>query len=500
MISKDIIDYCLENNKNIKRYDFNKITSRRLDDFLKDEKILSNNDIFNLWCNKFNINHDNINFFDFNKATLNKVSWDFINFYQMIPFDENNKTIKILISDPFEMDKIALIERLFQKKADVYVKESEELNQLINLLSIDDKDQKSDYDKVIKLIDSLIKTSTEYHASDLHFEINDKNVGLLFRIDGDLRKLMTIDLNSYHQLITKIKILSDLDITITNFPQDGHFLYQKGNYKIDVRVSFIPTIDGERLVMRFFNTSEDIVNLDQLGFLDYQLDDVYSATKGGGIIFVTGPTGSGKTTTLYSLIKYLKEEERNIITVEDPIERKIEGITQIPLALMDYPIILKSIVRQDPDVIMLGEIRDQETAKMAVRLAQTGHLIISTIHTNDSIGVINRLENMGIPKYAIVDTIKLIISQRLVRKPCRYCFDKEEHCNYCHHTGYDGRAMIAEVIKFDQKIKDLIMKDNYRNLILEYKNGCFLKDTASYLIKENIVSLSDIIQTGIEVE
>ena len=283
------------------------------------------------------------------------------------------------------------------------------------MIAIDTNEKRQkDYDKVLKLLDSLIKTANNYHASDIHFKVSRKSVDVFYRIDGVLRQLLSIDLNSYHQLITKIKLLAGLDITISMQPQDGHFAYQKNNYKSDIRVSTIPTIDGERFVLRIFNMEDSVTSLEELGFNEQQLKDILDSLHGGGIIFVTGPTGSGKTTTLYALIDLLKKEQYNIMAVEDPIERRINEITQIPLNMLDYPTILKSIMRQDPDIIMLGEIRDVETAKMAVRLAQTGHLILSTIHTTDSIGVIARFENMGIPKYLIVDAIKLVISQRLL--------------------------------------------------------------------------------------
>ena len=500
MLINDIKEYCLSENISLGTLDLKRITSRRLDLYLKEEKYWTEEQLVAFWMRYAGVEKEHISFFDFNQKTLKHITWEMMNFLQVIPFDEGGRVVKLLVSDPYQMAKIALIEQLFLKRAVLYYASKEEITQLINLIAIDSSDQKQkDYDKVIKLLDSLIKTVNNYHASDVHFKIAKKNVEVCYRIDGVLRKVLTIDLNSYHQLVTKVKLLAGLDITISLQPQDGHFVYQKNNYKSDIRVSTMPTIDGERLVLRIFNIEDEVESLESLGFSEEQLNDIKSSLAGGGIIFVTGPTGSGKTTTIYAFIDYLKRMNLNIMAVEDPIERLIEEITQIPLNMLDYPTILKSIMRQDPDVIMLGEIRDADTAKMAVRLAQTGHLILSTIHTNDSLGVITRLENMGIPKYLIVDAIKLVISQRLLRKPCEAChYTEKDTCHICHHTGYVGRMMIAEVIKFDNTIKNDIMKSNYKQLILEYKKGSFLNDQIKNKLAQNLITMEEVTRSGIE--
>ena len=499
MIINDVKEFCLSENIKLGTLDLKRITSRRLDLYLKEEKYWCEEQLVKFWLKYAGVQNTHLNFFDFNKKVVSALSWEMINYLQMIPFDENSRVVKILLSDPYQMDKICLIEQLFQKRSELYYSSKEDIMQLINLIAIDMSDKNQhDYDKVLKLLDSLIKTANNYHASDIHFKISKKCVDVYYRIDGVLRQLLSIDLNSYHQLITKIKLLANLDITISMQPQDGHFAYQKNNYKSDIRVSTIPTIDGERLVLRIFNMEDEITSLDDLGFNEEQLSDIKSSLNGGGIIFVTGPTGSGKTTTLYAFIEMLKTKNLNIMAVEDPIERRIEEITQIPLNMLDYPTILKSIMRQDPDILMLGEIRDTETAKMAVRLAQTGHLILSTIHTTDSIGVIARLENMGIPKYLIVDAIKLVISQRLLRKPCSACHGTSGGCSVCHHSGYQGRVMIAEVIKFDQQIRNDIMRPQYKQLIKEYKKGSFLNDQARKMLEENLITMEEVTRAGIE--
>ena len=334
--------------------------------------------------------------------------------------------------------------------------------------------------------------------SDLHFDIKNNKGQLFFRKDGILFKFMDFDLSLYNKIINKIKLESNLDITLTNKPLDGYWHYIRGKNKIDIRVSMIPTIDGERVVLRLLNYQSKNKSLKELGFTNKQYQDIISCLNGGGIIFLTGPTGSGKTTTLYSILEFIKNHNKNIMTVEDPIEKKVEGISQIPLNSLDYSEILKNIIRQDPDVIMIGEIRDSETAQMAIKLAQTGHLVLTTIHSKDSLGVLLRLENLGLKRYLIHDTIKLIISQRLIRNKCNSCHGiSSDNCKDCFGTGYSGRKMIAEVIKIDNVIKEFLEKDNYKHLILKYKQEDLFKNVCKPLLENNNILYEELIQLGL---
>lgn len=506
MISNDIksIYYKSFSSKNT-FIDLNTIVNRRLDKYLVEEKIISSDDLLKIWNKLFKLKTDKINLFEFNMNTIKKVSISWMNYYEIVPFDETSKTVKILIEDPLNVEKISLVERLFNKRCELYYGSKEDIIQIINILENDNiKNTKNiETSKVNKLIDSIINQANKYKSSDVHFDVDSNNVSVRFRIDGVLKLLSSINLDTYQILLNRIKILSKIDVTRTNLPQDGQMNYKKQ----EIRVSTFPTLRGERLTLRFYNSYDGLYEIESLGFDDQQLSDIKSSLSGNGIIFITGPTGSGKTTTIYSLINELKKQNKNIITVEDPVEKEISGVCQVPLNNLDYTEILKNIIRQDPDVIMIGEIRDIETLTLAVRLAQTGHLVVTTIHTNDAIGVFNRLINMGIPKYLILDTVRLIISQRLIRKPCSNCqeiLNEDDNevlttkgCNKCMHTGYNGRLLLSEVLLIDHKVKSLLLEKNYRSLILRYKKNAFIKFKAKKMLKEKIITFEELNRNGL---
>ena len=508
MISQQIKTYYYKTNPNKKgSFDLNYIVNRRLDKFLFDEKLLNIEELLKMWNHLFKINIDKVNIFEFNLNTIKKVTIDWIQNFQVIPFNENSKTVKVLIDDPLNVEVIAQLERIFEKKSELYYCAKEDLVQIINILENDSLNNSKNLEssKINKLIDSIINQANKYKSSDVHFDVNSNNVSIRIRIDGVLKELTTINFESYQILINRIKILSKIDVTRTNIPQDGQMNYKKQ----EIRVSTFPTLRGERLTLRFFNNNNEVYDLNLLGFDAIQLKDIETSLKGNGIIFITGPTGSGKTTTIYSILNELKQQNKNIITIEDPVEKEINGVCQVPLNNLNYTEILKNIIRQDPDVIMIGEIRDIETLTLAVRLAQTGHLVLTTIHTNDSIGVFNRLINMGIPKYLILDTVKLIISQRLIRKPCLYCQEeislddlktnviKTIGCPKCMNTGYNGRLLVPEVLLIDGKIKQLLVEKNYRTLILKYKKYNFIKYKAKQMLLDKKITFEELNRNGL---
>lgn len=500
MISNKIIKYILLNfGDRVYNVDLNKIIYRRLDKYLLEEKILTKEEIMDLWSKLFEVSNETISFFDINRSTIEKVGLNWIEHYKVIPFNETPKKVSVIISDPFDVEPICLIEKLYNKQVEVYCDNLIEIQQLINLLSVNNNfEHNLDKKKVEKILDSIIISACNHNVSDLHFDIKNNKGQLFFRKDGILFKFMDFDLSLYNKIINKIKLESNLDITLTNKPLDGYWHYIRGKNKIDIRVSMIPTIDGERVVLRLLNYQSKNKSLKELGFTNKQYQDIISCLNGGGIIFLTGPTGSGKTTTLYSILEFIKNHNKNIMTVEDPIEKKVEGISQIPLNSLDYSEILKNIIRQDPDVIMIGEIRDSETAQMAIKLAQTGHLVLTTIHSKDSLGVLLRLENLGLKRYLIHDTIKLIISQRLIRNKCNSCHGiSSDNCKDCFGTGYSGRKMIAEVIKIDNVIKEFLEKDNYKHLILKYKQEDLFKNVCKPLLENNNILYEELIQLGL---
>ncbi|UTW62102.1 type II/IV secretion system protein [bacterium SCSIO 12741] len=353
-------------------------------------------------------------------------------------------------------------------------------------------------------LDDLIGEAKGLNSSDIHIESYEKKCRVRFRIDGHLMEKYAIPKNDYPALINKIKIKSNLDIAEKRLPQDGRIEYDNHGVKFDIRVSVLPTLYGEKVVMRLLNNDATNIDLDTLGMRDLEKDYYREAIrKPSGIVLISGPTGSGKTTTLYATLKLLNKENLNVVTVEDPIEYTLPGINQVQVKEsigLSFASALRSFLRQDPDVIMLGEIRDAETANMAIRAALTGHLVLSTVHTNSAWGTISRLRDMGVPAFLLSGTLNASIAQRLVRKLCPHCKREEafdlkkfplaykpprilQHihqpvgCIHCHHSGYQGRLALYEIIPV------------YRELVESIKNN--ENNISDYLLKWKIKSLSD---------
>ncbi|GAA4272066.1 GspE/PulE family protein [Aquimarina gracilis] len=364
-------------------------------------------------------------------------------------------------------------------------------------------------------LDNLIFEAKSIGSSDIHFEVYEDEARARLRIDGVLVEKYKVPKENYLELVNKIKIESNLDITEKRLPQDGRI-----NYKdFDIRVSILPTLHGEKVVMRLLGKDASNISLEDLG-LEAEEQEIYleAVKKSNGIVLISGPTGSGKTTTLYATLKLLNSVKRNIVTVEDPIEYTLHGINQVQLKEdigLTFSSALRSFLRQDPDIIMLGEIRDAETAKMAIRASLTGHLVLSTIHTNSALGTISRLVDMGVPAFYIAETLNLSVAQRLVRKLCPHCkkeapFNQNElprnyklprplqhhftpvGCTECYYTGYKGRRAIYEMVSITDDVIDAI-KNNSKNIEqnISYKYQS-LADKAFGLLEAGETSLEEI--------
>ncbi|HDK7156269.1 TPA: type II/IV secretion system protein [Clostridium botulinum] len=368
---------------------------------------------------------------------------------------------------------------------------------------------------IIKLTDSIIEEAVWRKASDIHIEPFKDFALIRFRIDGILIEFKKISKKIYMSICTRIKIMSYMNIAEKNIPQDGKIQnnYRENN---DFRVSTLPTVYGEKLVIRILYKNGKISDLNSLGFLKEDRKNIEKMLKKpNGLILVTGPTGSGKSTTLYSMLQYINNKEKNIITIEEPVEYTIAGINQVNVDYkrdLTFFKGLKSILRQDPDIIMVGEIRDEETAKVGIRASITGHLVLSTLHTNGALESIVRLLDMNIEAYILSDALRGIISQRLVRKICPHCKEsyrpsKEEKefinikedfllyrgrgCHKCNNTGYLGRSIIYEYINIDKEKKNLIknmIKDNNEKILLENN----LKENINKALKQGRTSFSEI--------
>ena len=346
------------------------------------------------------------------------------------------------------------------------------------------------------IADNLINHAIKLQTSDIHLEPFENFYRVRFRLDGLLQKQENLSLDIGMRVIARIKLLAKLDITEKRLPQDGRLkLLQK-----DIRINTCPTLFGEKVVLRILDCENASLSLDTLGFNTEQLSLFKKyITAPSGLILVTGPTGSGKTVTLYSALHYLNQIEKNISTVEDPVEIQLAGINQIninPKIGLTFANTLRSLLRQDPDIIMIGEIRDKETAEIAVQAAHTGHLVFSTLHTNNAIEALNRLSAMGIPNYNIVHSISLIIAQRLIRRICQTCH-AQKHLSPCDAclNGYKGRTAIYEMLPFNEKIALHVLNNTHLQTILnnEHTEGyCSLAKSAREKIQNGVTDTFEI--------
>lgn len=393
---------------------------------------------------------------------------------------------------------------------------------------VDEEEAEEDADvtnaPMVRLVNTIIAQAVRSKASDIHIEPQEKNVRIRYRIDGELREVMSPSKATHSAIVTRIKIMGKMNISEKRIPQDGRVETVIEGYPIDMRLSVLPTVYGEKIVIRLLDRSGLMIRKDELGFSEWNLSQLERIMKvPEGIILVTGPTGSGKTTTLYTLLKELNKESKNIITVEDPVEYRLEGINQVQVnnkAGLTFANGLRSILRQDPDIIMVGEIRDAETAEIAVRAAITGHIVLSTIHTNDTASTISRLEDMGIESYLVSSSVVGIIAQRLVKKLCLKCkttqqatpdelkllgmpldasleISKSKGCNSCGHTGYSGRTAIHEVLVVDREIRNMVVLGKSVDEVKQrarQKGMTTLNETARELVIKGVTSVDEMLR------
>jgi len=383
-----------------------------------------------------------------------------------------------------------------------------------------------DYDNkpIVDIVNEMIIDAVKHGGSDIHFDPTDDELIVRIRVDGSLLEYAKVPATVKKNLITRIKIISGMNITETRLPQDGAIKGLIENLDVDLRVSSLPIVDGEKIVVRILDYSMSLSGLESIGLTNDNLTKINELIKKpNGIIMVTGATGSGKSTTVYSMLQVLNTTERNIITVEDPVEMKIAGINQVQVMSeigLTFSNTLRSILRQDPDIIMIGEIRDDETARIAVRASITGHLVLSTIHTNNSLNTIERLLDMDVERYLLGSALSGIISQRLVKKICPKCrsarptntYEKNLFkkvldmdvtqiytpvgCSECIN-GYKGRVAVHEVLEISQEIRDAIVsnvrKDELRKLVYGKGSNTLLKDGLIKVI-EGSTSLDEIVR------
>lgn len=477
--------------------------------------------------------------------------------FKLIPISKNDDELIIAMANPLDVyaidfvrdhTKIKKIKSLLSSEEDVLnaitnYYELGEYDDIIEKLGTEivfkEEEEEEDSKKleaiskeapIIQLVNMLIVQGVKDRASDIHVEPNKNGLLIRFRTDGMLHDIRTLPNTIKSAVVSRIKILAKMDIAERRLPQDGRFQVKFGIREVDLRVSTIPTVFGEKVVLRLLDKSKGLIKLEQLGFIPEQLEEFKSIiSKSYGIILLTGPTGSGKTTTLYAALNEVNSKDKNIITVEDPVEYKLDRINQIqikPKINLTFANTLRSILRQDPDIIMVGEIRDVETAQIAVQAALTGHLVFSTLHTNDAASALTRLIDMDIETFLISSSVIGVIAQRLVRVICEKC--KEEYtpgknvlsglnitndsknngkiklsrgtgCSFCKNTGYYGRTSIYELIVLDEEIRALIISKASSNIIKDtaIKKGMkTLKDSGLEKVMQGITTLEEVIRVA----
>ncbi len=444
--------------------------------------------------------------------------------YNVIPISVNDFEIEVIADRDQDHDLISSeLAEILNKKVSIEISESTAIQNAINKYYrkhlINDNtnifnEEKTDF------LDQLIKDAGFLKSSDIHIEACEQFSRVRMRVDGKLIERQRIEKKDYPSIVNRIKIRANLDISEKRLPQDGRINYRIENVTQDLRVSIIPGIFGEKIVLRILSRSMGVSGLKDLELSEKKYNLINEAVQSeNGIILISGPTGSGKTTTLYATLSELNRGDNNILTIEDPVEYVMPGITQVQLKEsigLDFPKALKSFLRQDPDIIMLGEIRDMDTANMAIRSALTGHLVLSTIHTNSAWATVSRLLDMGIPPFLLAGTLKMTIAQRLVRKLCDKCKTQvkenvafyppeiskviQNHilyqangCEDCFFTGYSGRIAIHEIIRITSDLAQEIRRSNLEEPKILQKYGVkTLADESIDLVKIGITSFEEV--------
>ncbi len=472
--------------------------------------------------------------------------------YNLIPVKKDRGKLIVAMSDPlniYAIDDVTIatgfqVEPVISTRRDIlnaidsyYGKQNaeqavEDFKKKYDVENIDNIDEEIVNEinnaPVVRLINSIIKQAVKSNASDIHIEPFEDILRVRFRVDGELREIMTPAKSTHSAIMARIKIMGKMNIAEKRLPQDGRVETEVDGKDIDLRISTLPTVYGEKAVIRLLDRSNFLITKEDLGLSKENLSLFDSIIKNpNGIILVTGPTGSGKTTTLYTILRELNTMDQNIVTVEDPVEYRLHGINQVNVnqkAGLTFASALRSILRQDPDIIMIGEIRDTETAQIAVRAAITGHLVLSTMHTNDTASTVIRLIDMGVPPYLVSSAVIGVVAQRLVKKICDSCktqyipneqerqllkiqdditLYKGKGCSYCNNTGYKGRTAIHEVMPIDRKLRIQIDKGESTDLLRQTAktNGTItLRENCKELVLKGITTIDELIRVTYSIE
>jgi type IV pilus assembly protein PilB len=537
MINQKDLEEILKQNKVLDPKQIKKLseksrkTSETLEEILTEEKVISPALLYEMAAKFYKIPFIHLKDKSIRKDILFLIPEITARAHQTVAFEKTKDELKVATLDTSNIELFDFLAKKTQLKISLHITTPDDITDILKLYhkglsaeikELEDVDEKKKKGKpsdlkdlaqdlpVVRVVDTLLEYAILEKASDIHIEPSEKEVSVRYRVDGILRKVMTLPKSTHAGVVARIKILSSLKLDEHRLPQDGRFKIKTKEYKVAFRVSIIPAFDGEKVVMRLLPDEAQQLSLAQLGFQPKSLEIIQrNIEKPHGMILVTGPTGSGKTTTLYTILGELNKPEVNTSTIEDPIEYRIKGINQSqvkPKIGFTFAAGLRAFLRQDPDIVMVGEIRDTETAEIAINAAMTGHLVLSTLHTNDAVTTIPRFVDMKIPTFLIASTINVIIAQRLARKICKNCiesynldkkalaqleqqFDLEkvesfliEHeymtkkqsiksmlfyrgkgCQQCDNSGYKGRIGIYEILEISDEMSELILKNASRD-------------------------------------
>lgn len=505
---------------------FQKTRGMSLDKALIERGLVSEQDLLILLVKELNIPTIKLSKYKIDPTLKDIIPERIARQYTLIPISKLTKTITIAIADPLNIFAVDDLRSLTGGDIDVTMAtESEILHAIENYYGASERQSVTEVSKdidtqtleivdaqaneeaspvvveegeqppIIKMVDLIIKEAIKQRASDIHLEPEAEGLRIRYRIDGVLQDILNLPKVNQNAILTRVKIMARLDITENRTPQDGRFKMRISQREVDFRVSILPTTFGPKVVMRILDKGSLAIGLDGLGFSPEDVEKFKEAiTKPFGMILVTGPTGSGKSTTLYSIINQLNTVDKNIITVEDPVEYLIEGLTQIQIRTeinLTFASGLRAILRQSPDIVMVGEIRDAETADIAIKASLTGQLVFSTLHTNDASGALTRLVDMGVEPFLVASSLVMVCAQRLCRRICTKCrqavqipeevlislgykshgqehFGRGQGCAFCRQTGYKGRMGILEVLEIDDPIREMLIKRSASDEIKQY--------------------------------
>lgn len=529
-----------------KALEIQKNTDKKLGEIFIDQRFITESELIEVLEFQLGIPHLELDQYFIDPEIPMLISDSLAKRHQILPIKRKGNTLTLAMSDPLNLYAIEDVEiatglavepvivtrKDLQEALDQYYgsadvdKAIEDFKDEFSTEELQELDDEALADinnaPVVRLIDSIISQAVKSKASDIHIEPFDSYLRVRFRIDGDLKEIMRPSKSAHSAIVTRIKIMGKMDISERRKPQDGRVEREINNRDVDMRISILPTVFGEKVVIRLLDRSSFMMSKEDLGFTQNNLALFSDIVKSpNGIILLTGPTGSGKSTTLYSVLNDLNREDKNIVTVEDPVEYSLDGVTQVqvnPKANLTFASGLRSILRQDPDIIMIGEIRDVETVNIAIRAAITGHLVLSTLHTNDTASTISRLLNMEVDRYLIASSVVGIVAQRLVKKICPYCKEetpvnaidaellnvepntsiyKGKGCKKCDQSGTLGRTAVHEVMPITRDIRDII---NNKGSIDQIKDKAVsagmttLYDTCRTLVLDGKIPVSEMLK------